>query len=94
MAGTTCKELAEDPTKIDEYPRTDGFFIQASCRYGQALGEAQGHYEETNSAGWDLAVDVLAAVGQADRHANPARSTPSSPASGRASRRRADIDPT
>ena len=50
VAGTTCKALVEDPTKIDDYPRVEGFFIDASRRYGQALGEAQGHYEETNSA--------------------------------------------
>src|SRR5690606_9634689 len=33
-----------------------------SCVYGQALGQAQGHYEETNSAGWDLAQDMFDAV--------------------------------
>jgi hypothetical protein len=37
--------------------------IAGSCRYGQALGEAKGHYEETNSAGWDIAQDMLNAVG-------------------------------
>jgi len=37
--------------------------IAGSCRYGQALGEAKGHYEETNSAGWDIAQDMLDAVG-------------------------------
>jgi hypothetical protein len=36
--------------------------VEASCQYGQALGEALGHYEETNSAGWDMAADILAAV--------------------------------
>jgi hypothetical protein len=33
-----------------------------SCLYGQALGQAEGHYEETNSAGWDLAQDLFDAV--------------------------------
>ena len=37
--------------------------LSASCRYGQAFGEAEDHYEETNSAGWDLEADILAAVG-------------------------------
>ena len=37
--------------------------ITASCKYGQALGEANGHYEETNSASWDLAPTMLDAVG-------------------------------
>ena len=27
VAGTTCKALAEDPTKLDEYPPTEGFYI-------------------------------------------------------------------
>src|SRR5690606_36389444 len=36
--------------------------VEASCRYGQALGEAQGHYEETNSVGWDAAQDMFDAV--------------------------------
>ena len=35
----------------------------ASCTYGQAIAEADGHYPETNSAGWDMAADILAAVG-------------------------------
>jgi hypothetical protein len=36
--------------------------VLASCRYGQALGEAAGHYEETNSVGWDAAQDLFDAV--------------------------------
>jgi hypothetical protein len=40
--------------------------IVATCRYGQALGrelgEPAGHYEETNSAGWDLVDDTWAAA--------------------------------
>lgn len=29
----------------------------------ESFGEAEDHYEETNSAGWDLEADILAAVG-------------------------------
>lgn len=36
--------------------------VLASCRYGQALGEVAGHYEETNSVGWDAAQDMFDAV--------------------------------
>jgi hypothetical protein len=36
--------------------------IIGSCTYGQALGQANSHYEETNSAGWDLAEDLLDAT--------------------------------
>jgi hypothetical protein len=37
--------------------------VAGSCRYGQAFGEANDHYEETNSVGWDIEADILAAVG-------------------------------
>jgi hypothetical protein len=66
VAGATCKALAEDPSVGDALEATYGpdvrLAVEASCRYGQALGEAVGHYEETNAAGWDLAEDILAAV--------------------------------
>jgi hypothetical protein len=63
LAGTTCKRVTEDPASITwgEPIRTA---IVASCRYGQALGEARGHYEETNSASWDLVPALLEAVRQ------------------------------
>jgi hypothetical protein len=56
VAGGTCKGIVEGTL-------TDAHFLAvASCRFGQALGEADGHYEETNSAGWDLAADMMDAV--------------------------------
>ena len=63
LAGATCKRVTEDPGSITwgEPIRTA---IVASCRYGQALGEAAGHYEETNSASWDLVPALLEAVRQ------------------------------
>jgi hypothetical protein len=94
VAGTTCKALAEDPAKLDEYPPTEGFYISASCRYGQALGEAQGHYEETNSAGWDLAADVLAAVGKLTGSTNPAQVNPKFTGYWSGFPPPADLDPT
>jgi hypothetical protein len=45
--------------------------IAGSCRYGQALGEAEDHYEETNSLGWDLETDILAAVGRLTGNDDP-----------------------
>jgi hypothetical protein len=63
IAGTTCKRITEDPGQLAPYPPDIAQIIAASCRYGQALGEAEGHYEETNSAGWDIAQDMLNAVG-------------------------------
>ncbi len=72
VAGARCKALADDPASIDavaEGPARDA--VVGSCRYGQALGRAEGHYEETNSAGWDAAADMMAAVatltGRSDR---------------------------
>ncbi|MGH9210951.1 MAG: hypothetical protein ACRD2C_09745 [Acidimicrobiales bacterium] len=62
VAGATCKAITEDPSRLDAYPPEVRPALEGSCRYGQALGEAEGHYEETNSAGWDLADDILAAV--------------------------------
>jgi hypothetical protein len=62
VAGATCKRITEDPSQLAPYgPYAP--LIAGSCRYGQALGEAKGHYEETNSAGWDIAQDMLNAVG-------------------------------
>jgi hypothetical protein len=63
IAGSTCKRITEDPSQLAPYPPDIAQIIAASCRYGQALGEAKGHYEETNSAGWDIAQDMMNAVG-------------------------------
>lgn len=55
VSAATCKDVAL-------HPAGQSFVNTVSCRYGQALGEAQGHYEETNSAGWDLPQDMIDAV--------------------------------
>jgi hypothetical protein len=66
VAGATCKAITEDPGLLGGYPPAAAEAVAASCRYGQALsgvlGEADGHYEETNSAGWDIAQDMMDAV--------------------------------
>lgn len=68
VAGTTCKTLAEDPAAAGRLAERFGAAaaqaVVASCTYGQAIAEADGHYPETNSAGWDMAEDMLAAVGR------------------------------
>jgi hypothetical protein len=79
VAGTTCKAITEDPALLEQYPADARLAVSASCRYGQALGEAQGHYEETNSAGWDLAEDILAAVASLTGDANPEMVNPRFP---------------
>lgn len=66
VAGNTCKQLAEDPAAGRRLEKRSGVqsrrAVEDSCAYGQALGAAHGHYEETNSAGWDLAQDILDAT--------------------------------
>ncbi|MGK2928374.1 MAG: hypothetical protein ACSLFO_02235 [Acidimicrobiales bacterium] len=79
VAGTTCKEVTEDPARLSEYPSLAGFVIGASCRYGQALGEAEGHYEETNSVGWDVAADMMAAVAAITGDPDPTQVNPDFP---------------
>jgi hypothetical protein len=79
VAGTTCKAITEDPARLEGYPPDAALAVSASCRYGQALGEAQGHYEETNSAGWDLAADVLAAVAALTGDDDPEQVNPDFP---------------
>jgi hypothetical protein len=79
VAGTTCKAITEDPARLEQYPAEARLALSASCRYGQALGEAEGHYEETNSAGWDLAEDILAAVAALTGDASPEMINPRFP---------------
>lgn len=73
VAGATCKEIAEG-----QLPDAD-FLATASCRFGQALGEADGHYEETNSAGWDLVADMMDAVERVTRRDVPDEVNPDFP---------------
>jgi len=64
IAGATCKRITDDPSQLSLYPPQVAEVVAASCRYGQALGEADGHYEETNAAGWDLVEDMMRVVGE------------------------------
>jgi hypothetical protein len=68
MAAETCRELYVDPAATKQLVATFGPDVAegviASCRYGQSVAEADGHYPETNSAGWDLGNDILEAVGR------------------------------
>lgn len=61
VAGTTCKAITEDPSLLAAYgPAAEA--VAGSCMYGQAFDETDDHYEETNSVGWDLEADIMAAV--------------------------------
>jgi hypothetical protein len=79
VAGATCKRITEDPTELGAYPAQVAEVIAGSCRYGQAIDEAQGHYEETNSAGWDLVEDMMHAVGEITGNHDPAQVNPDFP---------------
>lgn len=62
VSGRTCKGVDEkDPETLEalgEYTGTVSFL----CRYGQALGQAKGHYHETRSPGWNAANDIFDAA--------------------------------
>ena len=65
VAGPVCRGVTDDPAST-AYTAEQLTALQAVCRYGQALGrelgEPDGHYEETNSAGWDLVDDLWEAA--------------------------------
>ena len=69
------KAVTEDPSLLAQFGSA-AEAIAGSCRYGQALGEAQDHYEETNSLGWDLETDILAAVGRLTGNDDPSTVNP------------------
>ncbi len=79
VAGSTCKAITEDPSLLGNYPPDAATALAASCRYGQALGEADGHYEETNAAGWDMAQDMMTAVGAITGNDDPTEVNPDFP---------------
>ncbi len=66
IGGPLCRQITDDPAALDAFAADIAGGIAATCRYGQALGrelgEPSGHYEETNSAGWDLVDDTWAAA--------------------------------
>ena len=70
VSGQQCKTITEDPSALAALGPA-ALPVQASCIYGQALGEAEDHYEETNSAGWDLEADILGAVGRLTGNDDP-----------------------
>jgi hypothetical protein len=72
VAGATCKQLVEDPDS-SPIPMPERILVGATCIYGQAFGEAAGHYEETNSASWDLAAAMLESVGRLTGNTSPAQ---------------------
>lgn len=68
ISGQRCKEILENPAVLTGAPYsnvTNGAqFAQLSCGYGQAFGEAKGHYCETMGTSWDGAADYVQSVQQ------------------------------
>lgn len=66
ISGQTCRAIYANPAILQSAPYTSfpqgGDWAYWTCYYGQALGEADGHYEETLSASWDLEQEYLEAV--------------------------------
>jgi hypothetical protein len=65
LSGAVCQRITDDESALQEYG-DDADAVAAICRYGQALGreidEPDGHYEETNAAGWDMVEDLWEAA--------------------------------
>ncbi len=65
ISGDTCKRITDDAAALTDFG-ADADSVAAICRYGQALGrelgEPDGHYEETNAAGWDVVDDLWSAA--------------------------------
>lgn len=65
IAGDVCQRITDDDAALAAYG-DDAEAVAAICRYGQALGrelgEPDGHYEETNAAGWDMVEDLWEAA--------------------------------
>lgn len=61
ISGETCQRITDDPAALTDFG-DDAEAVASICRYGQALGreigEPDGHYEETNAAGWDMVEDL------------------------------------
>ena len=65
IAGEICQRITDDESALEAYG-DDAEAVSELCRYGQALGrelgEPDGHYEETNAAGWDMVDDLWEAA--------------------------------
>ena len=65
VGGLTCQSINDDPAALAALG-DDGAAVMEVCRYGQMVGRElehpSNHYEETNTAGWDLADDLWAAA--------------------------------
>lgn len=66
ISGKRCAEMLRDPSVLTAAPYTNypngGELAKMACNYGQMLNEADGHYEETMSAGWELEAGWMSVV--------------------------------
>ena len=66
ISGSRCREIWENPAVLEGAPFTqdpDGARLAwETCYYGQLFGDADGHYEETLSASWDIEREYITAA--------------------------------
>lgn len=81
MAGLTCKAIVDAGHAPEGTPPDIASIMEATCRYGLMLGKfygyTEGHYEETNNAGWDLVEDSWDAWRRLFPDGKPQRINPS-----------------
>jgi len=71
VSGERCQEVVFDNTAMTGLSPTDRLGLLRSCQYGQTFGEVDGHYEETNSVGWDHVGDYLEVVRELTAFGDP-----------------------
>lgn len=58
VSGNLCKAIIDDDEAILDELGALAPIVGQACRYGQLLDKVDGHYEETQSVGWDLVRDL------------------------------------
>lgn len=80
MSGRRCKKIVDDGGAPAGTLPEIAQALEATCRYGLMLGKlygyTDGHYEETNNAGWDLVEDSWEAWRQLFPDGQPQRINP------------------
>ena len=79
VAGATCKADHRGPVAARRPTVRPPRRSPPAAATARPSARPNDHYEETNSAGWDLEADILAAVGVLDRRHRPDAVNPDFP---------------
>ena len=79
VAGATCKRVTEDPAALEGRSALAVLGITASCKYGQALGEAERPLRGDELRGLGPRQVMLDAVGELTGDHDPTRGEPDFP---------------